>query len=174
MREKQSLVQSAINAAYDAGTSKTIFDIEILEAFRDILRAAERFDKLQGHPLIQAFDFQPAQVSKALRALHEEQGMAFITKKIIEADHPSHILRMVQPPPGALWCVVKHFKWQSGEVDHTSAYVTACFPASVSDEEALSHFHEHSDGPGRPFGNRPHLKRSKTRVLVSQHTGLDV
>ncbi len=52
----------------------------------------------------------------------------------------------------------------------------ALFPASVTDDEALEElgWESYSSGAGGSFGWSPTVRRTGTRLLVSQHVGLDV
>lgn len=61
--------------------------------------------------------------------------------------------------------------------DSTSWYNWATFDPEVSDNEILHSQYvmpEGCDGPGQSFAHRPTIRRSPTRVLLTQHCGFDV
>lgn len=50
------------------------------------------------------------------------------------------------------------------------------FPATATEEDIAEVFHMegYNSGPGRPFADRPSIRRTKTRTLVTQTVGMDV
>lgn len=80
-----------------------------------------------------------------------------------------NVTRIDKLPKGAIKGFVE-------EYDSTSWRNVVIFPAAMTDEEALwaSGMTPYYSGVGRGFASRPHVRRSRTRVLVSQRGGLDV
>jgi hypothetical protein len=113
--------------------------------------------------------FHALQAANAARNVH--MIFCFNCQGVFDSEHDCgpHLWKSLP----LAWNAVKYSVKLFDDACGVAFYV---FPASVSDEEALNatEFTEYYNGAGASFADFPVVRRTKTRVLVSQRFGLDI
>jgi len=71
----------------------------------------------------------------------------------------------------------KHFRWNDGSVDDTVALQWWVLPGQIEPQRAIALVGSPAEfygGPGAQFADRPVVRSTRTRTLVTQRVGLDV